>query len=124
MATFTNITIHGCIVGALYWPYGVTAWKDCVIDVKRERSRISGDGRATLRDVVNLWLMENDGDFCGSAVIAQGTLTATRTETRGDGRRITVTRSWPLEQFPSIADCLHPDPDWMPMDFEDYADAA
>lgn len=119
----TSIAIHGYAVGDLWWPMGAEAWKPFTVDVSRERARIVGDERTTLRDVVELATSEQGGDFCGGMTIAQGELVATRCEFRG-GRRITTERRWPLSRFPSLADYCHPDPDWWPAYGDDDMDEA
>ena len=104
----SKITISGFLVGPIWWPSGSECFKPFRHDVADKESRWSDKG--TLRD--HILAITQDGDFQNCA-IAQGEIVATRT----NGRR-TVTRSFPLDQFPSVRDCLHKDPDWIP----DYGD--
>lgn len=107
-----EISIHGFLVGPIWWPAGAECFKTLHYDANTQEVRWGEPG--TLRDHVLAAAM--DGDFQGCA-IAQGELVIRR---RKGGR--TVTRSWPLSRFPSVADCLHSDPDWLP-DYgeEEYA---
>ena len=99
----TQISISGYLVGDLWWPIGVEAWKDASLDVTRDRHRFAGDYREiTLRDVVDSFVCREGGDFSSAALLANAELTATRTINR-DGRRITVSRSWPLSANFSVA---------------------
>lgn len=105
-----QINITGFLVGPIWWPAGAECFKRLSYDVTREDARFLEPG--TLRD--HVLRATNDGDFQGCA-IAQGELTIT--STRCDGAtRVTRSRTWPLDRFPSIADCLHEDPDWFPPD--------
>lgn len=108
----TEITITGYLVGSIWWPAGAECWKDFHHSITDEAPRM---GTRQLRDHVLAILC--DGDF-QSASIAQGEVTIR--QTRHDGR-ITTTRakSIPLSKFPTLADCLHPDPDWLPTYFDD-----
>lgn len=110
MAT-TRIAISGYLVGNIWWPVGAECWKTFTYDLTREEALFSSPG--TLRD--HILRITSDGDF-QSASIAQGELTITVTK---PGRK--RSRSFPLSRFPSIADCLHPDPDWSPCFEEDEA---
>ncbi len=116
-----TISIDGYLVGSLYWPIGTEAYKPFGANLTQEAQRIAGGERPTLREIVELVMSENDGDFGGGATIAQGQLCAMR-ETFTQGRKTTTARRWPLSAFPSLADYCHPDPDWLPCDpnDEDY----
>lgn len=107
----TRITLSGYLVGGIWWPVDVECWKTFKYDLTREDCRFTEPG--TLRDHVLRIIC--DGDF-QSASIAQGELTITVTK---PGRKLS--RAFPLSRFPSIADCLHPDPDWFPCFEEDEA---
>lgn len=90
--------LSGYLVGPIWWPAGAECWKD--LD-------FTCDDTGTLRDnVVRAHCF--DGDF-QSCSIAQGELIGTYRR----GAK-TVSRTFPLAMFPSIADCLHSDPDWFP----------
>ena len=111
----TTLMITGYLVGSLWWPVGAEAWKDFSYDIAAEQARSIG-GKMTLRD--HVLRATNDGDLNG-AEIAAGELVARREYVR-NGRRIVETRTWSLYRFPSITDCLHADPEWIPVfDFED-----
>jgi hypothetical protein len=102
--------ITGFLVGNIWWPVGAECWKDVRYRCQDEQART--EGKMTLRD--HILRITNDGDF-QSCVIAQGEITITAT--RYDPERRTLcrrSRSWPLDRFPSVADCLHDDPDWWP----------
>lgn len=107
--TTTRITITGYIVGAIWWPSGAECWKDLNYDATDQQART--DGKMTLRD--HLIRATMDGDF-QSCTVAAGTLTI-ETISRKGSSMVKRSRSWPLDKFPSIADCLHDDPDWCPM---------
>lgn len=106
-----SINVTGYLVGNMWWPSS-EAWKELSVDVLRARDRFTErpDFRRIIVDACN------DGDF-QSASIAHGEVTVTLIERQGL-KSHRVSRSWPLSQFPSIADCLHDDPDWYP----DYGD--
>jgi hypothetical protein len=107
----TQITITGYLVGDIWMP-AIECWKRLDYDLTREEARFTEPG--TLRD--HILAATNDSDF-QSCSIAHGELTVTRTTVSLDNhtrRTKRVTRSWPLEHFPSIRDCLHNDPDWWP----------
>ena len=104
--------ISGFLVGPIWWPNGAECWKNLNYDLSDMDSRFSDPG--SLRD--HILHATIDGDF-QNCTIAQGELIATRHIFK-HGRQITESRSWPLDFFPSIADCLHPDPEWWP-DWDD-----
>lgn len=108
----TDIRIRGFVVGPIWWPAGAECYKPLDYSITREGVRMVPD-RGTLRD--HVLRATNDGDF-QSATLARAKLIIER---RRGSRR--VIRSWPLSQFPSVADCLHPDgDDWCPQgDMED-----
>jgi len=106
----TTLEIRGFVVGPIWWPVGTECFKELSYNVTHEDARMSGPG--TLRD--HVLCATNDGDF-QSCAIACGELIAT--SYRKDRK---VVRSWPLERFPSVSDCLHPDPDWCPQFPEDF----
>jgi hypothetical protein len=109
----TTMKLSGVLVGYIWQP-GVECWKELDYSITEQQARTFG--KMTLRD--HLLSATNDGDF-RSCVIADGRLDIKRTWYR-DGRHYSVSRSIPLTLFPSIADMLHPDPDWMPVyEFED-----
>jgi hypothetical protein len=100
--------IRGYVVGPIWWPVGTEAWKHLTYDITDQDARWSEPG--TLRDHALRAL--NDGDF-QSCSIAAGELVTIATIQR-NGRTYTRRESRPLTCFPSIADCLHEDPDWCP----------
>jgi hypothetical protein len=105
-----TLELRGCLVGSIWWPTGAECWKELSYNITREDGRYSEP--VSLRE--HVLAATNDGDF-QSCSIACGELIATRVTVK-DGRRVTVMRSWPLERFGSVADCLHPDgQDWFPM---------
>lgn len=103
-----SFKITGYLVGPIWWPSGSECWKDLDYDLSSEDARFTEPG--TLRD--HILRATNDGDFQNCS-IAHGELVATRCYRRGE-RTVREVRSWPLERFPSIADCLHDDLDWFP----------
>lgn len=118
----TRIYVSGYLVGSLWWPMGAEAWKDFSANLSDLEARF---GEPTdLRTLLLHAVMAEEGDFCGSASIAQGELIAERTTRTDDGRRTTVERRWPLARFPSVADLCHPDADWWPMSYDDLEEAA
>lgn len=118
MQTTTHVKIRGFLVGAIWWPVGAECWKDLDYDLTREDARIvdgsTGKVGADLR--YHILRACNDGDF-QSAVIAHGEVEIERRR----GSRRTV-RTFPLSMFPSVADCVHDDPDWCPQCLEDFDD--
>lgn len=108
MHTHTSVTIEGFLVGAIWWPQ-TECYKSLNYDATDQQART--DGKMTLRD--HLLRATMDGDF-QSCTIAQGMLCIDVTSEK-NGRRTTRSRWWPLSRFPSIADMLHPDPNWTPM---------
>jgi hypothetical protein len=113
MQSNLEFSIRGFIVGTIWMP-SVECYKPLNYDLTREDARFTEPG--TLRD--HVLRATNDGDF-QSCSIAHGELIARRT-IRKDGRVVTVTRTWPLAKFPSIADCLHPEgDDWCPQGDDD-----
>lgn len=114
-----SITIEGFIVGPSWMP-GTECYKSLHFDVVGHRGRCtsSAGDRYALRDA--MLEATRDGDF-QSAVVAQGMLHIDSTRIGADGRRVTHSRAWPLERFPSISDMLHDDPDWLP-NVEDAGD--
>lgn len=105
----TQVTVRGYVVGPIWWPAGVEYFKEFTYDLTRESQRKEGaDFRSHIVDIVC------DGDF-QSASIACGEIEISYRRKNGDR----VTRTIPLECFPSIADCLHSDPDWCPQYGED-----
>jgi hypothetical protein len=106
----TDVRITGFVVGPIWWPVGVECYKPLNYSITREDARFSAPG--TLRD--HVLAATNDGDF-QHCTIAQGRLVVTRLI---GSRR--VTRGWPLDYFPSVRDCLHPDgDDWFPPSAEE-----
>ena len=99
----TTVRLRGYLVGNIWMP-NCECFKELSYSLDDQSSRWSE--RGTLRD--HVLAATNDGDF-QSCNIAHGELVITRTK----GRR-KVTRSFPLSMFPSVADCLHSDPDWFP----------
>lgn len=114
----TSITIEGFLVGNIWMP-AAECFKHLTFDVDSHRSRcVSSDGsRYTLRDA--MLEATRDGDF-QSCVVAAGTLRIEVT-TITEGRRVSRSRSWPLDRFPSIRDMLHADPEWFPAYDEEEA---
>jgi hypothetical protein len=104
----TDISLRGFLVGPIWWPMGAECSKPLSYSITREDERFTEPG--TLRE--HVLAATNDGDFHG-ATIAHGELVVT---VHRDRRKIV--RSFPLDRFLSIADCLHGDPDWYP----DYGD--
>lgn len=100
----TSIEISGFVVGEIWWPVGAECFKPFRHDVVAYARRCDG---ATLRD--HILEITRDGDFQG-CTIAQGEITITLH--RPNRRR---SRTWPLDRFPSVSDCLHEDPDWHPV---------
>lgn len=95
-----QVTIHGYVVGPIWWPVGHECYKFFTYDLTREDKRFSEPG--TLRD--HVLVITNDGDF-QHCEIADGYLEATTTKEQGS----TVTRKtrlFNLSIFPSIADCV------------------
>jgi hypothetical protein len=109
MNNTTRITITGFIVGPIWWPSGSECWKDLKYDATDQQART--DGKMTLRDHVLRASM--DGDF-QSCSLAAGELHIETTHVRASGTVVRRRRSWSLYDFPSIADCLHEDRDWLP----------
>lgn len=107
--THIRAYLTGYIVGQIWWPAGTECWKDLHFDCTDYAKRCTP--RATLRDCV--LAATNDGDFQGCD-IAQGELVLETRKAGPDGRMTTRRKSYPLSRFPSIADCLHSDPDWWP----------
>lgn len=115
MPSNISFRLTGYLVGPIW--NGAECWKDLYYNLTREDALFSEPG--TLRD--HILRATNDGDF-QSCSIAHGELVATQHGRRGSGS-VTVTRSWPLDRFPSISDCLHGDPDWCPQHpLEDWED--
>lgn len=110
----TQISIHGFLVGPIWWPVGAECWKHLSYDLTDHDSRFVA--RGTLRDHVLTAI--NDGDF-QHCVIARGEIVIQTTCRNNAGETIRRSRSWPLDRFPSIRDCLHADPDWFPESSED-----
>jgi hypothetical protein len=108
----SQITITGFIVGTIWMP-AAECWKELHYDLTREQQRV--EGKRDFRWHVTQ--AAHDGDF-QSCAIAQGELTITRRRAGHDGRVVTHSRTFPLDRFPSAADCLYDDPDWWP----DYGD--
>jgi hypothetical protein len=104
-----SIKLRGYIVGNIWWPSGAECWKPLNVDLHREKARVTGDGDM-FRYLVGRACA--DGDF-QSATIAQGDITITMSESR-NGKRHRVSKTYPLDKFPSVADYVHPDPDWSP----------
>lgn len=104
----TTMKLSGFLVGEI-WEPEVECFKQLDYDLYAQQSRTVG--KMTLRD--HLLAATNDGDFMW-CVVADGRLDISRTWYR-DGRHHNVSRSIPLIAFPSIADMLHPDPDWGPV---------
>jgi hypothetical protein len=109
-----NISIRGFVVGPVWWPAGVECFKPLDYDLTREDARFLEPG--TLRD--HILAATNDGDF-QHCTIAQGELIIETTRRDKASAIVKRIRSWPLDRFPSIADCLHPGPDWWPEYGED-----
>ena len=104
-----HVEISGFLVGPIWWPAGAECFKPFRYDVTAEDTGLSEPG--TLRD--HVLRITNDGDFQFCA-LAQAELTITLYKPS-----LSRSRSWPLEHFPSIADCLHGDPDWFPASGEE-----
>lgn len=104
-----HITISGYLVGPFWMPPGAECFKEITYDATDRQARTTG--KMTLRD--HLLNVTNDRDFQFCRV-ASGQLTLTAC--KGDGhRRTRRSVSYPLDKFPSIADMIHPDPDWLPI---------
>jgi hypothetical protein len=111
-----SITISGYLVGSIWMP-AVECFKHVVYDATDRQAR--SVGKMTLRD--HLLAMTNDRDF-QSCNVAGGELTLTAF--KGNGHKWTHRSvSYPLDKFPSIADMIHPDPDWAPI-FDDEEEPA
>lgn len=110
--TIERITIHGYLVGGIWWPYGAECYKDLSYDILREQDRTVG-GKMTLRE--HVLRATNDGDF-QSCEIADGYLEIRIRKPDKTGRTIR-TRMFPLDMFPSISDCVKSD--WSGPEFED-----
>ncbi len=109
----TEIKISGSLVGKIWMP-SVTCWKDFSYDVIREQARTIG-GKMTLRD--HVLRATNDGDF-QSCEMGDSFLTIKTSRRTESGAVITRSRSWPMEYFPSVSDCVIAD--WVP----EYSDGA
>ena len=103
-----QIIIRGFLVGPIWWPAGTESFKPITYDLTGEDSRFAS--RGTLRD--HLLAITNDGDF-QHCHIACGELTIEVRRSSG-GTIYSKVRTWPLGHFPSIADCVHDDPHWLP----------
>jgi hypothetical protein len=103
-----SFELVGFVVGSIWWPAGAECFKPLSYDISREDGRFSAP--ADLR--THVLAATNDGDF-QSCSIADGRLIAT-IERQSGTSRVTRTREFPLSMFPSVADCLHPDADWLP----------
>lgn len=97
-----NLSIRGYLVGQIWMP-ATECWKDLTYSITREDTRFSEP--LTLRE--HVLRATNDGDF-QSCQIADGVLIAetTRRTKTGITKRV---RSWPLDRFPSIEDCIRTD---------------
>lgn len=106
-ARTSQISITGYLVGNIWMP-GAECWKHLNYDVTAKSWNWGEKG--SLRD--HVLAATNDGDF-QSCNIACGELVITHTDDTGPTRR-RWTRVFDLKMFPSIADCVHDDPDWFP----------
>jgi hypothetical protein len=102
-----SITIEGFITGPIW--QGIECYKTLNYSATDQQARTIG--KMTLRDHALRATIDGDFQHC---VIAAGTLHIDVT-TIANGRRISRSRSWPLSRFPSIADTLHSDPEWLPL---------
>lgn len=103
--THYDIALRGGICGAIWWPVGAKCGVDLSINLSREINRIVGDGRPTLRDVIQLVMSEKGGDFQSAMLTADTEICVTAHRAGPDQRiRSTRTRYWPITAFPSIAD--------------------
>ena len=100
MARDIQVSIRGFLVGHIWMP-ATECYKDLNYDATREQARTIG--KMTLRD--HVLRATNDGDF-QSCRIAHGCLVLKTTKQCG-ATRVTRSRVFPLDRFPSIYDCLN-----------------
>ena len=111
-----DVTLSGYVVGPIWWPAGAECFKPFTHSVTDEAPRM---GTRQLRD--HVLAVMRDGDF-QSTSIACGEVTI-RSRSVVNGRTVVRAKSVPLYKFPTLADCLHTDPDWAPVyEGDDYDD--
>jgi hypothetical protein len=108
-----KITLQAYLYGPIWVPMYVHV-KWISVDLKRERSRIT-PGKGTLRDAIDLVMMENGGDFRNCQLTKDSEIQVSYRVIRPRGGLLTRSRFWNVTAFPSIADFVGD---------RDYADLA
>lgn len=96
-----DITLHGGVTGAMWWPVGVAGGKSVRIDLTREEALMESP---TLRELLDHVLMRQGGDFQGATFTGDTFIEVT--SRKADRRH---TRSWDITSFPSVADMVSAD---------------
>lgn len=105
MAT-TSVSLFGTIVGQIWMP---NAECSKVVKLAESDFRYHDNSRPTLRDFA--LKATNDGDFQSCNLTADSEITFERTRQTASGK-VTRTRTIPVSQFPSIADCIDQRESW------------
>lgn len=97
-----SVTLHGHLTGNLWWPQ-VPAYKAASDDLLARARRMVG-GRPTLREVMESYIMENDGDFSTPARLTADSYITVEHVTGRLGTEVIRRRHIDVANLPSLSD--------------------